>query len=175
VRIELPGTAVADLLENAGSNQAQQLGLSKEAFGRKIAHLRTQRFVAIGIGSPSRERPDAPGDQAMKLSDLIPVDPPDWIARQMDADGKSAGSGLKGARAAEAMALSQMRQQIEALVLSPDMTIQQAIRKDARVGEALGDAVRRARVSRVDYGDEIVAVRVSLDLDYVWQALSSLR
>ena len=102
----------------------------------------------------------------------IPPEPPKWASDQINADGTGSGANrLKAARAAEAVALAQLRKQIEALPLG-DTTVGQAAKADPRIGRAVDDAIRRAPTSRVNYGPGSADVRVSLDLALLWRDLS---
>jgi hypothetical protein len=102
----------------------------------------------------------------------LPAEPPKWASEQMDADGKSSGANrLKAARAAEDVALGQLRKQIDALSLG-ELTIGQAAKADPRIERAVAGVVRRAPTSRVQYGDGNANVRVSLDLWLLWRELS---
>jgi hypothetical protein len=90
----------------------------------------------------------------------------------MDADGSGSGANrLKAARAAEDVALGQLRKQIDALSLG-DTTIGQAAKADPRIDRAVAGVVRRAPTSRVNYGAGSANVRVSLDLGLLWRELS---
>lgn len=102
----------------------------------------------------------------------IPAEPPRWASEQIDADGSASGANrLKAARAAEAVALAQLRTQIEALPLG-DTTVGQAARADPRIAGAVAGVIRRAPTSGVHYGPGNAKVRVSLDLGLLWRELS---
>jgi len=175
LRLELPGKELARIFAEAGRGRSGELGMTSDFFDRRLAHLQTQTFVALGFGDPKAPRQNAVPPVAEKVESIVPLNPPAWINRQLDVEGLGGGNGLKGARAAEAVALAELRRQVEALPLSGDMTLGAAIQKDPRVAGALRDAIRRARVSRVEYGNENVTVRMCLDLDYVWRALAAIK
>lgn len=181
LQLELPGTDLAAIIADAGRAKPQALGLTRDAFERRIAHLSKQRFTAIGLGRENSEtRPGVaamarpPVEGAAAMENPIPRNPPDWINRQIDAEGQGSGGGLRGARAGEAVALSQLREQVGALKLASGKTVGQAMADNPRINGAVTEALRRARVSRVEYASAMVTVRVSLDLDYVWRALTAL-
>lgn len=172
LRVELPGSAVAKVLADAAKSRSA--GMPAETLERRLAHLRTQRYSAIGR-SRTPPPPARPAPPVTAPSPLIPTDPPRWVRDQMDADGRGGGPGLKGARAGEAVALSQLRTQVNALPLSADVTVAQAARQDDRVDTAVTTALRQARVSRVIYADDAVEVRVSFDLAHLWRELVRIR
>jgi hypothetical protein len=102
----------------------------------------------------------------------IPPEPPKWASEQIDEDGTGSGANrLKAARAAEAVAITQLRKRIEALPLG-DTTVGQAAKADPRIQRAVDDVIRRAPTSRVKYGPGDATVRVSLDLALLWRDLS---
>lgn len=174
LRLELPGATLAAVLADADRKQPGALGMTSESFQRRLASLRTLRFSAIGSSAAAFAEPVAlpnPAAIAPVPARLVPVDPPDWAGRQMDADGRGDGGGLKGARAAEAVAQAQLRQQLDTLALTSDTTLGQAVTKDGRLNLAVARAMRHARVSRVTYGVDVVEVRMSLDLAHLWREL----
>jgi hypothetical protein len=90
----------------------------------------------------------------------------------MNADGSGSGvNRLKAARAAEDVALAQLRKKIDALSLG-DSTVGQAAKADPRIERAVAGVVRRAPTSRVQYGADSANVRVSLDLGLLWREIS---
>ena len=101
----------------------------------------------------------------------IPPEPPRWASEQIDADGRGSGvNRLKAARAAEGVALTELRKKIDALSLG-DTTIGQAAKADPRIERAVAGVVHRAPTSRVQYGADSANVRVSLDLGLLWREL----
>jgi hypothetical protein len=120
-------------------------------------------------------RPSRGADDA---GNLIPGRPPAWVSRQLDADGTAGSSKgrLHAARNAEADAEKKLRDQVEALPLSKDLTVGQAAQKDRRVARALSDALARARIGQTKYHEDGTAtVQLYLDMDQVWDALERAR
>jgi hypothetical protein len=161
-------------------------GEVKDQFRRRMA-------APVGRGSPPEERaadvgrgdgwgpgfaprrafglrPDRRGDDGI----VIPGRPPEWVGRQVDADG-TAGSDrgrLHAARNAEADAEKALRKLVEDLPLSRDLTVGQAAKNDRRVGRALDEALGRARIGQTKYHEDGTAtVRLYLELEDVWYAL----
>jgi hypothetical protein len=89
--------------------------------------------------------------------------------------GGPAVNSLRAARAAEADALTHIRQQVMALGLTPTQTMGQAVQIDPRLARAVDRAILRgARLYSTDYRpDGTVEVRVSLDLRFLWSAIAS--
>ncbi|QOV90029.1 hypothetical protein [Humisphaera borealis] len=172
VRLEIAGSQIATALSDAAEKGQGLSGLGEEDFARRLAHLKTQRFTGVGqSGEPAVVVLSAPVQKGDQNASRVPKEAPEWVGRQMDADGRGAGSGLKGARAAESVALSQLRRQIDELPLRDGLTIGQAAAKDPRLDRVVTEAMRRARVSRVIYGVDGAEVRVSFDLDHFWREL----
>ncbi len=108
----------------------------------------------------------------------IPRDPPAWVQgatfESVGLSGPIGGSKLRTARAAEAVALTQLRAKLEALPLSADLTIGQAAKKDPHIEQALCRSLDQARVAKAEYDvPSIGAVRVKLTVDpqIVWREL----
>src|SRR6185437_7838297 len=84
--------------------------------------------------APAIGRSLANGPAGHLQSVVIPRDPPAWIAasplESVGVSGPIGGSKLKTARAAEAVALVQLRSRLEELKLGKEMTLGQAARKD---------------------------------------------
>jgi len=109
---------------------------------------------------------------------VIPDQPPEWIGRQMEAEGviHAQGSQLKGARAAEHRAIRQLTELVNNLPLTPERTLGDAARNDPAVAQAITQALRHAHTDRAEYrADGGVSVRMSLDLRDLWQELDALR
>ena len=106
----------------------------------------------------------------------VPGAAPEWVDRQLDADGKGAatGSQLKAARAAEADAVNKLRAKLDPLPLTNGLTIGQAVAKDPTLENALDRALVKARRTNVDYqGLDAATVKVQLDLREVWREIES--
>jgi hypothetical protein len=106
----------------------------------------------------------------------VPGAAPEWVERQLDAEGKGAatGSQLKAARAAEADAVNKLRAKLDPLPLTNGLTIGQAVAKDPTLENALDRALVKARRTNVDYqGLDSATVKVQLDLREVWREIDS--
>jgi hypothetical protein len=114
--------------------------------------------------------------QSVGASEVVrlPSQPPEWVWKQVDADGTARGGGtaLKCARAAEGEAVKKIRTQVEGLPLDGGMTVGDAEKRDRRIAEAVTRGVARARVYKTDYHpDGTVTAYVSLDLRAMWDEL----
>jgi hypothetical protein len=99
---------------------------------------------------------------------------PDWVDRQMEAQGKGVArnSRLKAARAAEADAANTLRTKLDPLALSNGLTIAQAVRQNKSLENALDRALARAHTTKVDYQpDGSAIVTVVLELRDVWEEI----
>jgi hypothetical protein len=108
----------------------------------------------------------------------MPAEAPPWVSQQLQAEATSPahGSKLHTARAAETMALEQLRHQVEGLALGSSMTIGDAARRDPRIEQAVVRALNRAHPYQVDYKAQgAVTVHVSLSAAELWGQLCSLR
>jgi hypothetical protein len=134
--------------------------------------LRNDLYAALGepVGTGyamPQQAPPAP--EARAVNEL-----PAWVRQQIDATGQSppVKSALLTARAAERNAQADLRKQVEALVIDKD-TLGKLAESDPRVAQAIDRAMIRARLYKTDYlGDGSVAVKVSLELKYVWEELT---
>jgi hypothetical protein len=132
---------------------------------------------AVGVGHVMAG-PAAPRMATTQAADLIPDQPPEWVGRQIEADGviKAEGSRLKGARAAEQRAIQQIARQVDELPLAEHVKIGEAARSNGDVEQAIERALGQAHTDRAQYGEDgSVTVRMSLDLREVWQELDALR
>jgi hypothetical protein len=106
----------------------------------------------------------------------VPGAAPDWVDRQIDAEGKGTakGSQLKAARAAEADAANKLRAKLDPLPLTNGRTIAQAVAADKTLENALDRALVRARTTHVEYhGLDSATAKVQLELREVWRELES--
>lgn len=108
---------------------------------------------------------------------VFPAKPPEWANQALEADGvaRSVGAKLRTARAAESVALQRLRNRIEALPFSADLTVGDAARRDPRINEALGRGMSFARTYQVDYDQPesgSVSIKVQLPLVHVWREMS---
>jgi hypothetical protein len=130
---------------------------------------RAQRAASAATGAV----PPAATNAAVPAFQL-PRTPPEWMGRQIEADGSGTvkGNPLKSARAAEADASAGLRAQLDALALTPELTLGHAARREPRLAAALTRGLARARTARTDYlPDGGARVHVVLDLGDVWQEI----
>lgn len=165
VALSAPPAEVADALKSALGDKAQEADwarIRKELAGRMVA--------AVGRGrvevQPQAVRPAAPL--------LLPDGAPQWVERQVSAEGtaKVSGSRLRAARSAEQKAIEQLEAQVQALPLTAKQTVGEAAKVDANLRQRLSLVLALARTDRVDYAEDgTVSVRVSMELRDVWEAL----
>jgi hypothetical protein len=106
---------------------------------------------------------------------FLPDQPPDWVQRQLDADGLAqADDKLLAARAAEAAATAKLRQQMLDLPIAGGGTLGRAADADPRLAARIDRVLQRSsHLYKVEYrSDGTVAVRISFDLRDLWQALA---
>jgi hypothetical protein len=112
---------------------------------------------------------------------VLPRQPPDWVDRQLTADGSApaASSKLMSAHAAAAAALDKIFQQIRALPLAGDesqtRTLGQIADQDPTFASRLLQAVEQSkRITGAEYlPDGSAVVHESLELRAFWEQLSS--
>lgn len=105
----------------------------------------------------------------------IPAEPPRWVGEQVDARATSrpVDGRLMTARAAENIARGRLRERLEQLPLSRNMTLGEAARRDDRVRLAIDRRVKGARPRKVNYlADGGAEVTFTLDLRDVWYDLA---
>lgn len=144
-----------------------------------------QEFVnhvtpAVTRGVATADGGDGAGDGAVAVQRAaldVPGAAPEWVERQIEAEGKGTakGSQLKAARAAEADAANKLRAKLDPLPLTSGRTIAQAVAADKTLENALDRALVRARTTDVQYhGLDSATVKVQLDLRDVWRELESM-
>jgi hypothetical protein len=129
--------------------------------------------MAAPVGRAGSAAPDTQPEQL-----VLPDPPPDWIFRQLDASASGNGdTPLLAARQAEEAATENLRQQIEKLPLTSRRTLGDAAASYPQITAAIDRTlVRSAHVYSVDYQtDGSVNVRISLDLQDLWQMLWLMR
>ena len=131
------------------------------------------RGYVKGDGGNRAEPGDGGGDVVE-----IPLDPPAWVARQINAKGAAppVDGRLKTARAAERAARADLARQLEELALTGKLSLGDAAQRDDQVRDALERTVRRAKVRKVNYlADGSAEVSFSLDLRELWRELDAGR
>jgi len=108
----------------------------------------------------------------------LPAQPPRWAGDAIEAVGTAgpAGSALRTARAAESAAGQQLRDKINALILSPGLTLADAAHQDPRIEQAIIRTISRAQISKVDYDTPTrgsVRAKLSLNLEDLWREMNS--
>lgn len=146
---------------------------AREALRREVVK-RVEPTVGRAIAKAGAVQPgDAPPAVAAAVD--IPRDPPAWVVQQVDARGTSRAvdGRLKTARAAESAARDRLRDQVDKLQLSRQLTLGDAARRDPRVRTAIDRAVDRARPRKVNYlADGGAEVTFTLDLRDVWYEIA---
>lgn len=105
---------------------------------------------------------------------VLPLQPPDWVDQQLQAEATATGAGsrLKIGRIAEARAVASIRDQILALHVDAHTTLGEAAKSDPQLSSAIDRTLLEAHTSKVDYlTDGTVKVRVTLDLQQAWDQL----
>jgi hypothetical protein len=113
------------------------------------------------------------GEQAWRGGEV-----PAWVSGQLEAEGFSQRleSKLRTARAAEADAVSHLREKVLALEIGKNLTLGQAAGEDQALSKAVDRALLRTRVIRTDYHpDGSAGVRATLNLNDVWAVLTAGR
>ena len=134
----------------------------------KQVEARVASPIGIGLAQPAT--------RATPIE--MPAEAPPWANQQLQAEATSPthGSKLHTARAAETMALEQLRHQVEGLALTSTMTVGEAASRDPRIEQAVLRALNRAHPYQVDYKAQgAVTVHVSLSAADLWGQLASLR
>ena len=175
--VAAPGEELWDVFRDALSRQKEVAAPKDDAGWEKLRDEVVSRLtIRLGGRGTVATRPQVNGAPPQRVA--LPQRPPRWVGQQVDGDGSAAGrrSHLLRARAAEAEALQDLRQRIEALPLENGRTLGDAARADAAVSQAIDRSLTRARTAKVDYGaTDSVTVRLSLDLRHVWQELQAAR
>lgn len=112
------------------------------------------------------------------IATTLPVQAPAWASQiiQAQATAPQAGSPLRTARKAEALAVDKLRDQINPLPLSGGKTIGAAAGENPTIEQAVTKTLNRARPYQVDYGPNgSVTVHVSLRLSDLWAEMSGQR
>ena len=129
-----------------------------------------------GIGGPGAGAEGGGAVAVQRAAVDVPGAAPEWVERQLEAQGKGTakGSQLKAARAAEADAANKLRAKLDPLPLTNGHTIAQAVAADKTLENALDRALVRARTAKVEYhGLDSATVTVQLDLRDVWREIES--
>jgi hypothetical protein len=148
-------------------NMAERLSEARRAFEAQFESPVGRGRVNVSSSAPSPPR--------MSLD--IPSQPPDWVKNPIRSEARSSskGSKLKTARAAEGKAMENLRAEVDSLTLDGKLTLAEAAKRSPAIAQAIGSAMSRARIAKVDYlsgGD--ANVKVELDPRDLWDELSRL-
>jgi hypothetical protein len=168
VRLEVPASRVSDLLLKIADDPARQPVLSAVQIRSFISQWKRARFCAGGSNEPI-----SAGATTLPTT-VLPLTPPDWVDQQLQAQGSARGEGsrLKLARAAEARAAADLRDQLLKLHVDDRTTLADAAKNDLLLDKAIDRSLLQAKTYHVDYhADGSVSVRVSLDLQDAWDEL----
>jgi hypothetical protein len=171
VTLAVAGDELFDTFHAAAAKQPNATGAMDDAAWARVRDDFVSR-VGPAAGRAMAEATTAPS--AIPIA--LPSAPPDWIDRQLDAEGSSPAKStrLKAARAAESEATDKLRAQIEPLAIAPGLTLGEAIKRDKQIALAVDRALIRARTTKVDYrSDGGARVVVTLDLKDLWQEIQS--
>jgi hypothetical protein len=164
----------SQLCENLKANLTWQTAIplpADEKDWSAIAAAISQHVVAaVGQSPPSNIPAQATQPAEMDWSGQ----PPDWVYHQLDAVGNgTAQTQLLSARAAQLAASNNLRRQIEELPMPNNQTLKNIADQDPRISAAIDRALTRtAHVYSIDYQpDGSVTVRISLDLQDLWEAI----
>lgn len=167
VRVELEAARVRNRLLDIASRDEAKPPISPERLRKLLDGWRIDRFVATGTGGAITEVQQDSVQQSSFVAQ--------WSDEMIDAtaSARPSRSRLHTARAAEHSAREELRKKVQSLPLQEGKTVGEATADDAKLARALDRTVTRARVTKVDYAAEGgVSVRVSLDLQDLWRAMS---
>ena len=108
----------------------------------------------------------------------LPTEPPPWAndAIEAQATAPSSGAALRTARAAETAATHELRIKLDALLLSPGLTLGAAAKEDPRIEQAISRTLQRAQIAKVDYDTPTrgsVRAKLSVNLEDLWRELNA--
>jgi hypothetical protein len=141
-----------------------------EAIQRELA-----RRITSAVGRAKVSHGDGGGaGNAVAATIQLPDRPPDWVFQSFDAEATAAPARtrLLTQSAATDKATELLRSRVNALSLTPDLTIEQAAKANARIAATVERVVLRARLYKVDYNaDGSAMVRMMLDPRDLWTEL----
>jgi hypothetical protein len=139
----------------------------RREFSKRVSSI-GRASVTNGVGQTAQ-----PGLQVQKIH--LPELPPTWAQQAIDAEGMSptGKDRFRARNQAQEQASLNLRAKIGALPLSRTMTIDQAVKQDPRIAQAVNRAMLRARVTRSDYKqpDGSVLIGMTLDSWVLWTEL----
>jgi hypothetical protein len=153
-----------------------KIQMPRDAAGWDWLAKQVEARVAVASGTGVAQTANA---AAASKSVPIPAQAPRWATQLTQAQATSTprADRLRTARAAEAMALEKLRQQVMELPLTDGMTLGQAASLDPRIDQAVTKSVNRAKPYQVDYDStgQVATVHVSMNLADLWERLGNLR
>jgi hypothetical protein len=155
----------------------QQLAELRQEFDERVGQAIGRAHVAINLGNPPPQTSTSQNTAFASMSPVvIPTQPPDWARRAVALHGDGSAplrrTQLLTTQAAENSAYDDLRGQIDQLPLEGSITVGQAARQDPAVARAVEQAVRRAKVYKIDYrADGGANIKVSLDARDLWDEL----
>jgi hypothetical protein len=177
VRLSVPAADVFDALVSLAGDAGERSPVSQSQLKQQAHDWRDRTFTATGTSVTSLAatvRTTAPATQSDAT--VLPADPPAWVGTLLDAEGEAPATGarLHTVRAAERVALDDLKRQVEALPVTSDKTVADVLLASPELGDSLRAVVRQARVTKVYYlADGSVRLRVNLDAAAVWRALAT--
>lgn len=173
VRLEIGGQKVANTLVKISDGAGDRSPIQSAALRNALGGWDRRAFSAVGTSSDQGEPVSglaAPATQPLQIA--VPAVAPKWASEFLRAEGQNGPmfSKLRSARAAEEKALAALREQVDQLPISKDVTVGTLTANDSGLKQAIDRTVRRAKLTRLDYqADGSAAVQVTADLADVWR------
>jgi hypothetical protein len=167
-----PDEAFDELMSALGPQRPadeQAVARARDEFARRMAE-------PVGRANVARDAVQASPEPVE-----LPPQAPEWVGRQVDAEGAAPPpaknvKALARVNGAQDRAVQNLRAKVGALPLTDGLTVDDAARKDPIIARAVDRAMLRARVYKVDYGAAgDVTVRMSIDARDVWEEISNAR
>jgi hypothetical protein len=163
-----------ELLETVMSSASHTQGTTLPSDRASIEALQRafSRHMTAAVGRAKVTRADGATTTAAAIE--LPDRPPEWVFQSLDAEATAqpARTRLLTQSAAAGKATDLLRARVNALSLTPDMTIEQAAGANPRIAAAVERVVLRARLYKVDYNaDGTAMVRMMLDPRDLWTEL----
>lgn len=150
---------------------AAQVRPDDEALSRLRNEFSTRTADATG-----RAKVGAAAPPERPTAFILPTQPPAWVFQSLDVEAVAARSDspLRTKSMAERSATESFRAKVGALRLDQNITLEDAMRSDPRLAEAVNRILLRARVHKVEYrADGGVMVRMMIDARELWQELQN--
>lgn len=168
-----------ELVATVGDDEDLPFPEEKDDAARGELRRRVLERVEPAVGRARAAAPGAGATQPDRANEMaaIPLEPPRWVSQYADAKGVATpvNGRLKTARAAEKAARKDLLREVEALPLSRQLSLGAAARQDPRIRDVIDRALRRAKVSKVNYlAGGSAEVSLSIDLRELWYELDEL-